>query len=159
MEEQEVVSGENKALRSLNADVETHVNFINQSKQSARAWWLDYSGHPVSYGDIRTNGLLRMDTFLTPPKVQVYSRNPGNFGDKNTLICHVSGFHPPDISIQLLKNGVEIPDAKQTDLAFEQGWQFHLTKSVGFTPASGEEYTCRVRHLKNLKTYTWEADM
>uniref|UniRef100_A0A8C7IJN0 Beta-2-microglobulin n=1 Tax=Oncorhynchus kisutch TaxID=8019 RepID=A0A8C7IJN0_ONCKI len=64
------------------------------------------------------------------PKVQVYSRNPGNFGDKNTLICHVSGFHPPDISIQLLKNGVEIPD-----------------------------YTCRVRHLKNLKTYTWEADM
>nr|ACI66734.2 Beta-2-microglobulin precursor [Salmo salar] len=65
----------------------------------------------------------------SPPKVQVYSRNPGNFGDKNTLICHVTGFHPPDISIQLLKNGVEIPD------------------------------TCRVRHLKNLKTYTWEADM
>eukprot|EP00063_Salmo_salar_P068397 XP_014043232.1 PREDICTED: beta-2-microglobulin-like [Salmo salar] len=95
----------------------------------------------------------------SPPKVQVYSRNPGNFGDKNTLICHVSGFHPPDISIQLLKNGVEIPDAKQTDLAFEQGWQFHLTKSVGFTPDSGEEYTCRVRHLKNLKTYTWEPDM
>nr|XP_046196262.1 von Hippel-Lindau disease tumor suppressor-like isoform X2 [Oncorhynchus gorbuscha] len=58
MEEQEVVSVENKALRSLNADVKTHVNFINQSKQSARAWWLDYSGHPVSYGDIRTNGLL-----------------------------------------------------------------------------------------------------
>uniref|UniRef100_A0A674A324 Beta-2-microglobulin n=1 Tax=Salmo trutta TaxID=8032 RepID=A0A674A324_SALTR len=91
----------------------------------------------------------------SPPKVQVYSRNPGEHGKDNTLICHVSGFHPPDISIQLLKNGVEIPDAKQTDLAFEQGWQFHLTKSVGFTPASGEEYTCRVRHLKNLKTYTW----
>uniref|UniRef100_A0A6Q2Z0K5 Immunoglobulin C1-set domain-containing protein n=1 Tax=Esox lucius TaxID=8010 RepID=A0A6Q2Z0K5_ESOLU len=62
----------------------------------------------------------------SPPKVQVYSRNPGNFGEKNVLICHVSGFHPPDISIQLLKN---------------------------------EEYSCRVRHLKNLKTYTWEADM
>uniref|UniRef100_A0A4W5LQE5 Beta-2-microglobulin n=1 Tax=Hucho hucho TaxID=62062 RepID=A0A4W5LQE5_9TELE len=61
-----------------------------------------------------------------PPKVQVYSRNPGEYGKDNTLICHVSGFHPPDISIQLLKNGVEIPDAKQTDLAFEQGWQFHL---------------------------------
>ncbi|XP_036801255.1 von Hippel-Lindau disease tumor suppressor-like [Oncorhynchus mykiss] len=75
MEEQEVVSGENKALRSLNADVETHVNFINQSKQSARAWWLDYSGHPVSYGDIRTNGLLRMDTFLTHPWVFRASRN------------------------------------------------------------------------------------
>uniref|UniRef100_A0AAY5L4Y2 Beta-2-microglobulin n=1 Tax=Esox lucius TaxID=8010 RepID=A0AAY5L4Y2_ESOLU len=90
-----------------------------------------------------------------PPKVQVYSRNPGNFGEKNVLICHVSGFHPPDISIQLLKNGKEIPNSNQTDLAFEQGWQFHLTKSVFFTPAAEEEYSCRVRHLKNLKTYTW----
>uniref|UniRef100_A0A674A491 Beta-2-microglobulin n=1 Tax=Salmo trutta TaxID=8032 RepID=A0A674A491_SALTR len=99
--------------------------------------------------------LVTINAKESPPKVQVYSRNPGEHGKDNTLICHVSGFHPPDISIQLLKNGVEIPDAKQTDLAFEQGWQFHLTKSVGFTPASGEEYTCRVRHLKNLKTYTW----
>ncbi|KAK6292319.1 hypothetical protein J4Q44_G00369030 [Coregonus suidteri] len=59
----------------------------------------------------------------SPPKVQVYSRNPGEYGKDNTLICHVSGFHPPDISIQLLQNGKEIPNAKQTDLAFEQGWQ------------------------------------
>ncbi|XP_055762069.1 beta-2-microglobulin-like isoform X1 [Salvelinus fontinalis] len=103
--------------------------------------------------------LVTINAKESSPKVQVYSRNPGEHGKDNTLICHVSAFHPPDISIQLLKNGVEIPDAKQTDLAFEQGWQFHLTKSVGFTPASGEEYTCRVRHLKNLKNYTWESDM
>ncbi|RAM39375.1 hypothetical protein DOZ52_29625, partial [Enterobacter hormaechei] len=43
------------------------------------------------------------------PKVQVYSRNPGEYGKANVLICYVSGFHPPDITIQLLKNGVEIP--------------------------------------------------
>ncbi|XP_041725194.2 von Hippel-Lindau disease tumor suppressor [Coregonus clupeaformis] len=69
MDEQEVVSGENKALRSLNSDVQTHVNFINRSTRSARAWWLDFSGHPVSYGDIRPSGLLHMDTFLTHPWV------------------------------------------------------------------------------------------
>lgn len=94
------------------------------------------------------------------PKVQVYSRNPGEYGKKNTLICYVSGFHPPDITIKLLKNGQEIPDSHQTDLAFEQGWQFHLTKYVDFTPQVGEEYTCRVRHMSNLeKSYTWEPDM
>uniref|UniRef100_A0A673ZF96 von Hippel-Lindau disease tumor suppressor n=1 Tax=Salmo trutta TaxID=8032 RepID=A0A673ZF96_SALTR len=66
---------ENKTLWSVNSDVETHVNFINQSKQSARAWWLDFSGHPVSYGDIRTSGLLRMNTFLTHPWLFRASRN------------------------------------------------------------------------------------
>ncbi|XP_023668401.2 beta-2-microglobulin-like [Paramormyrops kingsleyae] len=95
----------------------------------------------------------------SPPKVQVYSRNPGEYGKGNTLICHVSGFHPPDITIELLKDNVEIPSAKQTDLAFEQGWQFHLTKTVEFTPVKGENYVCRVRHLSTTKTYTWDPDM
>ncbi len=94
--------------------------------------------------------------FLADPKVQVYSRNPGEYGKKNTLICYVSGFHPPDITIKLLKNGQEIDGSHQTDLAFEQGWQFHLTKYVDFTPQAGEEYTCRVRHMNNIeKSFTW----
>ncbi|KAI4897648.1 hypothetical protein NFI96_025734 [Prochilodus magdalenae] len=93
------------------------------------------------------------------PKVQVYSYSPGEFGKENVLICHVSGFHPPDISIELLKNGVEIPGAKQTDLAFEQGWKFHLTRSVSFTPEKNEDYFCRVRHMNTAKDFMWEADM
>lgn len=77
------------------------------------------------------------------------------FDKENTLICHVSDFHPPDIEIQLLKNGVEIQGAEQTDLAFEKGWKFHLTRSVKFSPSSGENYSCKVRHLRNTKTITW----
>ncbi|XP_050973087.1 beta-2-microglobulin, like [Labeo rohita] len=96
---------------------------------------------------------------VTDPKVQVYSRNPGEYGKPNVLICYVSGFHPPDITIELLKNGQEIPGSHQTDLAFEQGWQFHLTKFVDFNPQVGEVYTCRVRHMTNTKSYTWEPDM
>ncbi|XP_076846359.1 beta-2-microglobulin-like [Brachyhypopomus gauderio] len=93
------------------------------------------------------------------PKVQVYSRNPGEFGKDNVLICHVSGFHPPDINIDLLKNGQVIKEYKQTDLAFEQGWQFHLTKSAKFKPSQGDTYTCKVRHMTEEKVYTWEPDM
>ncbi|RVE56295.1 hypothetical protein OJAV_G00219640 [Oryzias javanicus] len=40
----------------------------------------------------------------SPPKVEVYSRDPGQYGKDNTLICHVSNFHPPDITIELLKD-------------------------------------------------------
>lgn len=92
---------------------------------------------------------------LAEPKVQVYSRNPGEYGKENVLICYVSGFHPPDITIELLKDGVEIKDSTQTDLAFEEGWQFHLTKFAKFTPKLGEKYTCKVRHLTNTKSYMW----
>jgi len=93
------------------------------------------------------------------PMVQVYSRNPGTMGEPNTLICHVSGFHPPDIKIELLKDGKEIDGSKQTDLAFEQGWQFHLTKTVPFTPKTGEEYVCRVTHMSKTTLYYYEPDM
>lgn len=71
------------------------------------------------------------------------------------MICHVTGFHPPDISITLEKNGVEIPDAKQTDLVFKQDWHFHLTKNVGFTPVQGDKYTCKVTHGTNTRLYAW----
>ncbi|GLD48044.1 ACN32201.1 beta2-microglobulin [Lates japonicus] len=49
-----------------------------------------------------------VDSKNSPAKVQVYSRDPGEFGKANTLICHVSDFHPPDIKIQLLRDGVEV---------------------------------------------------
>ncbi|XP_040886187.1 beta-2-microglobulin-like [Toxotes jaculatrix] len=94
-----------------------------------------------------------------PPKVQVYSRNPGQFDKPNVFICHASGFHPPEIRIELLKNGGEIPGAKQTDLAFEETWYYHLTKHVPFTPQKGELFSCRVTHMGKSKTYNWEADV
>ncbi|KAG5267266.1 hypothetical protein AALO_G00219840 [Alosa alosa] len=56
-------------LKSLNSDTRTYVIFINKSSRRARAWWLDFKGKPVSYGDISPNGTLRMNTFLTHPWV------------------------------------------------------------------------------------------
>ncbi|XP_040886084.1 beta-2-microglobulin-like [Toxotes jaculatrix] len=95
----------------------------------------------------------------SPPKVQVYSRDPGEYGLDNTLICHVSNFHPPDITIELLKNEMEMPQTKQTDLAFKQDWHFHLTKTAPFKPVKGEHYSCKVTHGGQSKVYVWEPNM
>ncbi|KAF3704863.1 Beta-2-microglobulin Precursor [Channa argus] len=95
----------------------------------------------------------------SPPKVQVYSRDPGEYGKDNTFICHASKFHPPDIKIQLLKNDVEIPGAKQTDLAFKDDWHFVLTRSVNFRPEKGDKFICRVTHGQTVKDYVWEPNM
>ncbi|XP_070709675.1 beta-2-microglobulin-like [Pempheris klunzingeri] len=93
------------------------------------------------------------------PKVQVYSHSPGEYGKPNTIICHVSNFHPPEIVIELLKDGNVMPKTNQTDLAFEENWHYHLTRFGPFTPNRGEQYACRVTHIGNSKTYYWEADM
>ncbi|XP_051544051.1 beta-2-microglobulin-like [Myxocyprinus asiaticus] len=93
------------------------------------------------------------------PKIQVYSHYPGEYGKENTLICYVSGFHPPDISIELVKGDEVIPNAQQTDLAFEKGWQFHLTKSVSFKPEKGDKYICKVRHMDKTYNVIWEPNM
>ncbi|XP_056280801.1 beta-2-microglobulin-like [Pseudoliparis swirei] len=99
------------------------------------------------------------DTDYTPPKVQVYSRQAGEFGKENTLICHVSGFHPPDISIELMKDGEELPEAQQTDLAFDRDWSFHLIKNVVFTPRREDKYSCQVTHGAAAKDYAWDPNM
>ncbi|KAM8740378.1 beta-2-microglobulin-like [Acanthopagrus latus] len=95
----------------------------------------------------------------SPPKVQVYTAGPGEFGVKNILICHVSGFHPPDITIQLMKDGEELSNANQTDLAFKSDWHFHLTKNVAFTPTRGQQFSCKVTHGANMREYVWVPNM
>ncbi|XP_041636472.1 beta-2-microglobulin-like [Cheilinus undulatus] len=96
---------------------------------------------------------------VSKPKVQVYSRNRGEFGKENILICHVSEFYPPDLKIQLLKDGVEMKNCNQTDLTFHKNWHFHLTVSREFTPVSGIQYTCRVTHGNKAVDYAWESNM
>lgn len=92
---------------------------------------------------------------LASPKVQVYTQTPGEVGKANVLLCHMSGFHSPQISIELLKNGHSLSGSLQTDLAFEKSWQYYLTKYVSFTPAKGDDYACRVTHMGESKTYIW----
>ncbi|KAM8883483.1 beta-2-microglobulin [Synchiropus picturatus] len=93
-----------------------------------------------------------------PPKVKVYSLYPGKFDVPNKIICHVTDFHPPDISISLLKNGQEM-ESEQSDLAFRNNWQFHLSYYAPFTPSSTDEYSCRVNHNQRTNTYQWDPKM
>ncbi|XP_034434739.1 beta-2-microglobulin-like [Hippoglossus hippoglossus] len=100
-----------------------------------------------------------VDSTYSSPKVQVYSSAKGKFGEGNTLICNVRDFHPPDITIELLQDGVAIPQSMQTDLSFKQNWQFHLMNTVPFTPLDGHKYSCRVTHVSSVKHYGWEPNM
>ncbi|XP_048959963.1 beta-2-microglobulin isoform X2 [Canis lupus dingo] len=88
----------------------------------------------------------RLDAVQHPPKIQVYSRHPAENGKPNFLNCYVSGFHPPEIEIDLLKNGKEMK-AEQTDLSFSKDWTFYLLVHTEFTPNEQDEFSCRVKHV------------
>ncbi|XP_027427972.1 beta-2-microglobulin [Zalophus californianus] len=93
------------------------------------------------------------------PKIQVYSRHPAENGKPNFLNCYVSGFHPPEIEIELLKNGEKMK-AEQSDLSFSKDWTFYLLVHTEFTPNGQDEFSCRVKHvtLSEPQIVKWERD-
>ncbi|XP_070618172.1 beta-2-microglobulin [Erythrolamprus reginae] len=93
-----------------------------------------------------------------PPTVQVYSRYPVTYGQENILQCFAEGFHPPKITITLMKNNVPIPDVKQSDLSFKEDWTFQLLAYAQVVPNRGDEYSCVVDHkaLEKPITVKWE---
>uniref|UniRef100_A0A3B4ANB2 Beta-2-microglobulin n=1 Tax=Periophthalmus magnuspinnatus TaxID=409849 RepID=A0A3B4ANB2_9GOBI len=95
---------------------------------------------------------------ISPPVVQIYTRGPGIYDRENVLLCHAKGFYPPEIDLQLLVDGVKFKDAKQTDLAFEENWYYHLTAHAPFTPQKDRKYTCKVTHQGETRSYNWEPD-
>ncbi|XP_055479797.1 beta-2-microglobulin [Psammomys obesus] len=95
------------------------------------------------------------------PKVQVYSRHPPENGKTNFLNCYVSQFHPPQIEIELLKNGKPMEKVQYSDLSFSKDWTFYQLAHAEFTPTATDSYTCKVTHitLKEPRIVTWERDL
>nr|Q9TSX4.1 RecName: Full=Beta-2-microglobulin; Flags: Precursor [Leontocebus fuscicollis]AAF21793.1 beta-2-microglobulin precursor [Leontocebus fuscicollis] len=102
-----------------------------------------------------------LEAIQHPPKIQVYSRYPADNGKPNFLNCYVSGFHPSDIEVDLLKNGKKIEKVEHSDLSFSKDWSFYLLYYTEFTPNEKDEYACRVSHVTFLtpKTVKWDRNM
>ncbi|KAM4025396.1 beta-2-microglobulin-like [Anomaloglossus baeobatrachus] len=92
------------------------------------------------------------------PTVNIYSQVPVEYGVKNTLICHTSGFHPPRINITLKKNGAPLMDCAESDLSFGQDWTYHKTKHAAFTPEKGDNWECEVKH-DDAKPQTYRLEI
>ncbi|NXR36688.1 B2MG protein, partial [Zosterops hypoxanthus] len=91
------------------------------------------------------------------PKVEVYARNRAEEGKENVLHCFITGFHPPKIDIELLKNGEPMPDVTYGDLSFNEKWQFQRLVYAPFIPTREDVFTCRVVHssMAGPATYRW----
>ncbi|CAI9177378.1 unnamed protein product [Rangifer tarandus platyrhynchus] len=104
--------------------------------------------------------LSGLDAVLRVPKIQVYSRHPPEDGKPNHLNCYVYGFHPPQIEIELLRNG-ERMESEQSDLSFSKDWSFYLLSHAEFTPNSEDRYSCRVTHVTypQPRVINWDRNL
>ncbi|XP_058667417.1 beta-2-microglobulin [Ammospiza nelsoni] len=114
----------------------------------------------LALGVLALLALLGLGAAAEAPKVEVYARSRAEEGKENTLHCFVTGFHPPRIDIELLKNGVPIPDVTYGDLSFNDKWQFQRLVYAPFTPTRDDIFSCRVAHstMPGPHNYIWEPD-
>uniref|UniRef100_A0A8C3WSR8 Beta-2-microglobulin n=1 Tax=Catagonus wagneri TaxID=51154 RepID=A0A8C3WSR8_9CETA len=115
-----------------------------------------------AYGSFQARGQIAATAaglYHSHSNVQVYSRHPAENGKPNYLNCYVSGFHPPQTEIDLLKNGNKM-EAEQSDLSFSKDWSFYLLGHANFTPNGVDEYSCRVKHttLDKPMIVQWDRD-
>ncbi|NWH38917.1 B2MG protein, partial [Chloropsis hardwickii] len=111
----------------------------------------------LALGVLALLALLGLGAAAEAPKVEVYARSRAEEGKENILHCFVTGFHPPRIDIELLKNGQPMPGVTYGDLSFNEKWQFQRLVYVSFIPTKGDSFACKVAHstMAEPAVYRW----
>lgn len=66
---------------------------------------------------------------------------------KNTLICHVSGFYPAPVNISWTKNTVKVTEGAKTNVPLiSKDGTYTQVSRLQFVPQQGDTYGCSVEH-------------
>nr|XP_024656570.1 H-2 class II histocompatibility antigen, A-U alpha chain-like [Maylandia zebra] len=103
----------------------------------------------------RQNLKVDMQAYKNPPlqrdapsAVMIYSRDEVEFGEENTLICHVTGFYPAPVNVSWTKNGQKVTEGSSINVPYlNKDWTFTQISRLQFTPQQGDIYSCAVQHL------------
>uniref|UniRef100_A0A3B4GDN6 HLA class II histocompatibility antigen, DR alpha chain-like n=1 Tax=Pundamilia nyererei TaxID=303518 RepID=A0A3B4GDN6_9CICH len=90
-----------------------------------------------------------------PSGVMIYTRDEVEFGEKNTLICHVTGFYPAPVNVSWTKNGQKVTEGSSINVPYpNKDGTFTQISRLQFTPQLGDIYSCAVQHLALTKPAT-----
>ncbi|XP_030053114.1 HLA class II histocompatibility antigen, DR alpha chain [Microcaecilia unicolor] len=82
-----------------------------------------------------------------PPEVSVFSENPVELGEPNTLICFMKKFFPPSINVTWYKNEKPVVEGVgETDFFPEKDGSFRKFHYLTFIPNQEDIYACSVDH-------------
>lgn len=77
---------------------------------------------------------------------------------ENTLICLVTGFFPPPITVSWTRNNINVTDnIKVSQYRPNNDGTYNFFAYLTFVPEEGDIYTCTVNHksLEEPQTKTW----
>ncbi|XP_028853103.1 H-2 class II histocompatibility antigen, A-U alpha chain-like [Denticeps clupeoides] len=97
-----------------------------------------------------------------PPQSSIYTMDNVVLGEKNTLVCHIDGFHPPPISVFWTKNDVNVTQGVSLSQYYvNSDYTYNQFSTLDFVPQEGDVYTCTVSHqaLEEPSTKEWNVDV
>uniref|UniRef100_A0A8C1JXA6 Ig-like domain-containing protein n=1 Tax=Cyprinus carpio TaxID=7962 RepID=A0A8C1JXA6_CYPCA len=85
---------------------------------------------------------------MDAPQTSIYLKDDVELGVQNTLICHVTGFYPPSLSISWTKNNAHVTEGiSLSQYRPRADGTFNIFSTLKFTPAEGDIYSCTVNHI------------
>ena len=88
----------------------------------------------------------------------MYVHDEVRLGSENTLICYVTGFYPPRLTVKWTRNNNNVTQGvSSSQIHINNDGTFNQFSTLKFTPQEGDMYTCTVEHsaLEGPLTRYW----
>uniref|UniRef100_A0A3P9DR14 Mamu class II histocompatibility antigen, DR alpha chain-like n=1 Tax=Maylandia zebra TaxID=106582 RepID=A0A3P9DR14_9CICH len=114
-----------------------------------------YEGAVANQQVCKQNLKVDMQAYKNPPLqrdapsgVMIYTRDEVEFGEKNYLICYVTGFYPAPVNVSWTKNKEKVTQGSSINVPYiNKDGTFTQISRLQFTPQQGDIYSCAVQHL------------
>ncbi|XP_042564132.1 H-2 class II histocompatibility antigen, A-K alpha chain-like isoform X2 [Clupea harengus] len=96
-----------------------------------------------------------------PPMSSIYPRHEVKVGTDNTLICLITGFYPPRLTVRWTRNNKNVTQGVSSSQLRVNVNDFSYNQffTLKFTPQEGDIYTCTVEHQALEGPMTREFDV
>nr|AYN72161.1 MHC class II antigen alpha chain [Oreochromis niloticus] len=162
-------------MNGLDGEEVRYADFIKQKDTYPQPPFIDPITYPGAYEQAVANQQVCRENIKlfgkgmkdfppeqdAPSAVMIYTRDEVEFGEKNTLICHVTGFYPAPVNVSWTKNQQKVTEGSSINVPYpNKDGTFTQISRLQFTPQLGDIYSCEVQHLALTKPATkiYEVD-
>ncbi|KAM6894942.1 H-2 class II histocompatibility antigen, A-Q alpha chain-like isoform 2-T2 [Lycodopsis pacificus] len=120
-----------------------HITYANPYEQAV-------ANQEICKQNLKNDRKALKDVFCSDPPSShmIYTRDKVEPGQKNSLVCHVTGFYPAPVAISWTKNQENVTDGSSSNVPFvNKDGTFNQFSTLEFTPQLGDIYGCTVKHL------------